>query len=191
MAEEIVKSLKQLKEELIGLGMPAEAVEAFSTKGQLMSVITTLQASKASQAELAATKPEVQKVKTLDAEETPQEKRSLDKQWLSKALIMQDILMKEPMVNMLLPLSGKEKPGVVEWRTDKHGKKFQYVVSGSFEAPQLNGCKWIVPKGVYVDVPKRVAEVLRKSYMQTAQAGSNISMDRIDDRTGKPMKEIL
>ena len=38
------KTLKQLKEELVSLGMPADAVESFNTKSQLLAVINTMKA---------------------------------------------------------------------------------------------------------------------------------------------------
>lgn len=180
MIEVIEKSLKQLKEELIAKGVPAGEVDAFNTKAQIMTVLNTLGA-----------KEEVKKVDSLEEKETPTEKKLVEKQWLSKAEKMRQLLMAQPQVRFLIPPDANEKSGVVEWRTDKNGNKYQYVVSGAYETVQLNGCKWIIPKGVFTNVPQQVAEVLSESYRLTSEAGKNFAIDRQDPRTGRPMNEIL
>jgi len=174
------RTLKELQKELVKLGMPEEEVKSFNTKAQVLAVINTLDAKKA-----------VEKVKTLEEVESPTEKKAFEQQWLSKAMIMKKRLEEQPKVRFLLPLEGSEKQGVVEWRTGKNGEKYQYVVSGSVETVQLNGYKYFIPKGVFVDIPEQIAQVLSESYKLTAAAGSNISMDRIDDKTGKPMRDIM
>ena len=174
------RTLKELQKELVKLGMPEEEAKSFNTKAQVLAVINTLDAKKA-----------VEKVKTLEEVESPAEKKAFEQQWLSKAMIMKKKLEAQPKVRFLLPLEGSEKQGVVEWRTGKNGEKYQYVVSGSVETVQLNGYKYFIPKGIFVDIPEQVAQVLSESYKLTASAGSNISMDRIDDKTGKPMRDIM
>lgn len=174
------KTLKELQAELVSLGMPEEETKTFNTKAQILAVLNTFKAKEA-----------VEKVKTLEDIETPAEKKAFEEQWVSKALKMKRLLESQPLVRTLLPLEGSEKPGVVEWRTDKKGEKYQYVVSGSYETVQLNGYKYIIPKGVYCDVPQQIAEVLANAYHQTQQAGANISLDRIDERTGKPMRDVI
>ena len=178
--EQIEKTAKELKAELVELGMPAEEVDAFNSKAQLLSVINTMKAKKV-----------VERVDTLEEKETPKEAKEFAYLYNSKAEIMRNRLNGQPKIRILLPLSGDEKPGVVDWRTDKHGHQYQYVVSGSYETVQLNGCKWIIPKGVYYDVPEQIADVLNKSYEQTMKAGAEVSMDRIDNKTGRPMSDIL
>jgi hypothetical protein len=178
--EEIEKTLKDLKAELVEAGMPEEEAEAFKTKGQVLSVLNTLKAKQA-----------VEKVKTLEEVETPAEKKQFEKQWLSKAMIMKKRLEEQPKVRFLLPLEGDEKPGIIEDRIDKNGESYQFLVSGAYETVQLNGYKYLIPKGVYCNIPEQVADVLAKSYHQTQTAGSTISMDRVDNKTGKPMKDIM
>jgi len=180
MEQIIEKTLKELKAELVELGMPVEEVDTFNTKAQILAVINTMKAKKV-----------VERVDSLEDKESPKEIKEFDQRYNSKAEVMRNLLEGQLKVRILLPLSGEEKQGNVEWRTDKHGRQYQYVVSGSYDTVQLNGCKWIIPKGVYADVPQQVAEVLNKSYEQTAKAGQDISMDRTDPRTGRPMSESL
>jgi hypothetical protein len=178
--EQPEKTLKELQAELVSLGMPEEETKTFNTKAQIVAVLHTLKAKDA-----------VEKVKTLEEVESPAEKKAFEAKWLSKAMLMKRRLESQPLVRTLLPLEGSEKQGVVEWRTDKKGEKYQYVVSGAYETVQLNGYKYIIPKGVYCDVPEQIAEVLANAYHQTQAAGADISLDRIDDRTGKPMRDVI
>ncbi len=180
MEEQKDKSLKQLKEELVSLGMPQSEVDTFNSKGQLVAVLNILKATAV-----------VKRVDSLEDKETPQEKKLFETQYASKAERMKELLLSQRMVRTLVPLSGDERPGVVEWRTNKNGKKYQVAVSGATDFVQLNGYKWIYPKGVYFDAPEQVAEVINNSHLMTMRAGENISLDRIDPRTGKPMNESI
>lgn len=176
----VEKSLKQLKEELVTAGMPLEDTEAFVTKKQILAVLNTMKA-----------KEVVKRVDTLDDTSTPTEKKQLENQWKSKATLMRERLMAQPTIRTILPLEAAEQEGVVEWRTDKYGNKYQLVLSGAVETVQLNGFKWIIPKGVPTDVPEQVSEVLDKAYLRTHNAGKNISVDRLDPKTGRPVSEKL
>lgn len=180
MTEIVEKTLKELKAELVSLGMPEEQADAFNTKAQILSVINTLQA-----------KETVKRVDSLEEVETPKEKKQLEQKWQSKAQQMRDLLMAQPTIRTILPLQDNEQPGVVEWRTDKHGNKYQYHVSGSIEAVQLNGFKYLIPKGTPTDVPQQISETLDRSYLRTMKAGQAISIDRIDERTGRAVSEML
>lgn len=174
------KTLKQLKEEATALGIPKEAAESFTTKAQVLAVINTLAAKEA-----------VKKVDSLEDKPSPGEKRQDEKHWRSKAEQMKAKLQDQPKIRVRLALESNEKPGVVEWRTNKNGEKYQFHVSGSVETVQLNGFKWLIPKGVPTEIPEQINEVLEKSMFKTMNAGSNISMDRIDDKTGRPMNEVI
>lgn len=174
------KTIKQLKAELVDRGMPANDADAFTSKAQINAVLNTLKA-----------KEEVKRVDTLEDKENPTEKKLFEKVYRSKAEKMRDLLNAQPKVAVMVPLQGSEKQGVVEWRTNKSGEKFQYVVSGSVETVQLNGCKWFIPKGVYYEVPQQISEIIQKSYFQTSQAGKDISLERLDSRTGRPMADAL
>jgi len=174
------KTLKQLKEELVSLGMPADAVESFNTKSQLLAVINTMKA-----------KETVKRVDTLEEKEDPKEEKLVEQRYRSKAIIMRDKIMAQPTIRFFIPCEGKEKPGVVEWRTDKNGKKYQFVVSGTYETVQLSGFKYFVPKGVFVDVPQQIAEELGASLHLTSEAGKDKLMDRTDPQTGRPINEVM
>ena len=177
---QVDKSLKQLKEALVSLGMPQTEVDGFNTKAQILAVINTLKA-----------KEVVKRVDSLEEKETPVEKRVFERQYISKATIMRDKLASQPKVRVMIPLEGQERQGIIEWRTDKHGQKYQFVVSGDYAQFQFNGYKYLVAKGVYQDVPEQVAKQIEISFNQTVQAGANISLDRVDPRTGKPMSESI
>lgn len=188
---------KELKQELVNLGMPLEEVNLLKSTSQLNAVINTLKASKAKVEEIdndpqpPITPKKEEKVASLEEVETPNEKRMFEKEYQSKADRMRIKLEGQSKVRVLLPLEGEEKQGIVEWRTDARGVQRQVHLGGAIDQVMLNGYKFIIPKGVYYDVPQQIAEVLSTAYNQTQNAGANISLDRIDPRTGKRMSEIL
>lgn len=83
----------------------------------------------------------------------------------SKALAMKENLSKQQKVRIFVPLEGKEKKGT------------QLPVT-------LNGYRVNVPKGLYVDVPEQVGDVIAESLNQT-QAATDIpqNLENIDDAT--------
>jgi hypothetical protein len=188
MAEVTEKTLKDLKAEAIALGIPAEDVESFNTKSQLNALIGGMKAKD-------ATTKEPEKVKAIVEALKPEEEKKVNKVWLGKAEILREKLLKqlvEEPVTFLIPLAPKEKPGKVEWRKDKNDKPYQVVIGdGNVEPVQLNGFKYLVPKGVLIQVPKQVAEVLSKSYRITSEAGRNMLVDRTDPATGMKVSEAL
>lgn len=76
----------------------------------------------------------------------------------SKKEIMREKLMTQPTVRMYIPLNQGEKAGQTHPVT-------------------LNGFRINVPKGVYVDVPQQVADVLKDSFQQTEDAGKAFRLD--------------
>jgi hypothetical protein len=76
----------------------------------------------------------------------------------SKSEIMKRQLEKQPKVRMFVPLQGMEKAGTVH-----------PVV--------MNGYRLNVPKGVYVDLPQQVADLLKNSFQQTEAAGAAFRLD--------------
>jgi hypothetical protein len=173
-------SLKELKAELVENGMPAEDAELYVTKAQARAVLNTLKA-----------KEVIKKVDTLEDKESPQEKKVFERQYMSKKETMRLKLMAQPKVMFLIPLDKNEKPGDVVWETDRHGNETQIHKSGAVETVQLNGFKWIIPKGVMTEIPQQVAEELSKSMNITMQAGRQYSLDRVDSQTGKPVSAVL
>lgn len=168
-------TLTQLKEKAVKLGMSKEEADLFTTKAPLVATIKIL---------------EKKKVETLTPPVSPKEEREDEQRWLSKAERMLQILLKQPRVRFLIPLEPKEKPGIVREVMEK-GRFKQIHVSGAVETPQINGCKWIVPKGVMVDIPEQIADLLAESYRMTTEAGQNLLLDRIDPATGRPVREVL
>jgi len=69
----------------------------------------------------------------------------------TKAQIMREHLLKQPRVKILIPFDSGEKPGVTVPFT-------------------LNGYRMNVAKGVYVDVPEQIADMVMKSQKQTVAA---------------------
>lgn len=173
-------SLKELKAELVANGMPAEDAELYVTKAQARAVLNTLKA-----------KEVVTKVDSLEDKESPTEKKVFERQYMSKKETMRLKLMAQPKVMFLIPLDKKEKPGEVVWETDKQGNQVQVHKSGAVDVVQLNGFKWIIPKGVMTEIPQQVAEELSKSMNIALSAGKSYSLDRIDPQTGKQISDIL
>ena len=177
-------TLEELKVEAVKLGMPKESMDAFKNKSPLIATINTLKTKDADKV------AEVKKVKTLNPPETPIQKRADNKSWLTKAERMRDKLDKQKKIRVLLPLEGKEKPGVVKVVKIKGRKEYVHV-SGAIETVTMNGCKTIIPKGVYFDVAEQVAEIISDSYKQTQEAGREFLLDRESSEAGKTVRESM
>lgn len=182
-------TVQQLQDKLVELGMPLEDAEAFKTKAPIISSIKVLMAKK--MVADPEVEEEVKKVATLEEKPNPSEDREVNKRWKTKAEAMKARLLQQEQVSILIPLDSGERVGVIEWRTDKNGDTYQAHVSGAYEKVQLNGFKYMIPKGVYTKVPRQIAEVISQAQQQTLEAGSHISLDRIDPKTGKPFSEAL
>jgi hypothetical protein len=185
MQEELQKkTVKELQQDLIKLGMSEEDVGAFKTKATLIATINTLSATK-------KIEEEPKRVATLEESPNPVEEKEIGIQYAEKRKRMKDHLLAQPKVSILIPLEPGEKVGVVEWRTDKNGEEYQLHISGAIESVQINGFKFFIPKGRYYEVPKQIAEVVSQSQQQVLEAGQEFSIDRIDPNTGRPMRDIL
>lgn len=178
-------TIKQLQDELVKLGLSEEEAQTYKTKAQ---IITTLKAmSKASESE----EHEDEKVLSLEEKPNPSEEKRINKKWKTKAEAMKSNLFTQEEVSVLVPLDPGEKMGVVEWREDNKGDKYQVHISGDITSVQLNGYKYFIPKGVYTRVPKQVAEVISASQQQTLDAGKDFRIDRLDGNTGRPILDAL
>jgi len=69
------------------------------------------------------------------------------------------ILEKSPHINFLIPLVEGEAPG-------------------AFEEPQINGFKMKVPKGIMVNIPLPIANLLAEKYRINMEAGKDKRIDR-------------
>lgn len=179
-----VKTLKELEQELIEAGMPKEDVEAakFNTKTQVIMMLNTLKA-----------KTVVDKVNSIEESVNPVEEKQVEKAWRSKAQIMWDKWMASPKVQILFPSDPGKNPGKVEWRKDAKGNDYQVALTpaDSIQEVQVNGAKYLVPKGVLVEVPKPVADRIAEMLQLGSQAGADILLDRIDPKTGRPVSEAF
>jgi hypothetical protein len=180
-------TVKELQDKLVSLGMPQEDVEAFKTKAPLIASIKTMMAKDA----VREPEEEVKKVATIEEPINPSEEKKVNKEWKSKAERMKAQLEAQEQVSILVPLADGERAGVVEWKVDKDGQRYQNHISGAVESVQLNGYKYLIAKGVYTRVPRQIAEVISKAQSQTLEAGKNISLDRTDPNTGRPMADSL
>lgn len=176
------KTLAELIEESIALGFPREVAETFKVKAQVQGVINTLKA-----------KEVVEKVDSLDEKRNPREEKELEKAYVTKAQRMMQIWLDAPTSQILYPSDPGVAAGRVEWRTDERGNRIQVALTpaNTVEPVIVNGATWIVPKGVLVEVPAPVARIIADRLQLTNQAGSNISLDRVDHRTGRQMSEVL
>src|ERR1035437_1016317 len=95
---------------------------------------------------------------------SPEEQQSVIEAHKSDADKMKANLAAQPKVRIYVPLEGKEKMGT------------QLPVT-------VNGYRVNIPKGVYVDVPEQIADIVTYSLNQTQQAiESSKRLDRLDER---------
>lgn len=184
MLEELMNlSLNQLIEKAVEAGFDPEVAKTFKVKAQVVAVIEGL----------TAKTPEV-KPKLVDpaisAKETPKEKKNADKAWLSKRDRMGRQLEKQPKVGIAIQLEPGEKAGVVESKVVDGIREFK-VISGAVKTKIMNGYKWVLPKGVMTQVPQQIYEKLSEELNIMAKLGTEQSIDRIDDKTGKPVRDAL
>lgn len=85
---------------------------------------------------------------------SPAEKQNIGQIHKNKAQIMKEKLALQPKIRIFMPLEGREKPGTL------------FPVT-------INGHRMYVPKGMYVDVPEQVADIIKDSLQQTEAAIHN------------------
>lgn len=118
------------------------------------------------------------------------EDREVNKAWMNKAEVMRRHLESQPKVRVLIPLEGDEQLGVVEVKSVA-GHEVTLVKSGAVWSKTFNGYRVVIPKGVYTDVPQQVADNISQEYNQTQTAGRQWSLDRLDPKTGRPVRDQL
>lgn len=195
-------SNKQLQEELVKLGMPQDEAAKILTKSTLIATINTLKTMQdqvKESAEIAAKANEIATKATEEAKkdgpaevENPIEERLVEKNWRSKAHKQWAFWDGQPKVRILVPLMGQEKKGVIRFEYSKVFKREIPVhVSGAIQTVIENGAQYVIPKGVYVEVPEPVAKRIEDKFQQTSDAGRDMLADRIDPRTGHPVSDKL
>lgn len=174
-------TVKELRTEAIKLGMPEQDAETFTVKAPLIATINVLKA-----------KEVVKRVDSLEEKINPKEEKSFEKAYMTKRERMRLRLMAQPRIRMLVPKEPTEKDGVVKWVLDpKLGYEVQVYVSGAVKTVTLNGYKYLIPKGVYSEVPQQIADIIEKSQQQTSEAGQDKLLDRIDPNTGMSVREMM
>lgn len=204
-------TVKELQEKLIEMGMPEDDVTAFRTKAPLIATIRTLQAKEVVETQTPAEKAAegvIKRVATIEERPNPAEDRQVNRRFIEKANVMKRKLLEMPTVRILIPTEPSEKRGEVIWVYTQTGERMnddewnalpidqkmathQERIEGDVESVQLNGYRYIIPKGKYTPVPLQVAEVISNSQQQTLDAGKDMSLERIDPKTGRPMNEVL
>lgn len=187
-------TLRELREQAVGLGFPAEEAEKILAKSAMLAIIDTLKSKEIAEAEVKNV--ESPKVTTLEPAINSVEEKKITNTWVNKKEFMRNLLMdqvKEGKVGkILIPLNGKEKKGIVRWVTNpKNGKEEQVYVSGAIESIILNGFQYMIPKGIYVEVPERISQEVEQIFQQTAEAGANLLIDRVDPETGQSVRDRL
>ena len=185
------KTNKDLQEELVTLGLPQEEASKINNKATLISMVNALKTKD------AQIKEAQESAKTVDIADVPSEVRPgenmrVEKKWKSKAHKQWDLWDNSAKVRTMVPLNGREKPGVIRWELNKAlGREVPVHVSGAIQTVIENGAQYVVPKGVMIDVPEPVAKLIEKKFYEIARAGEAIKADRLDPETGKPVLDRL
>lgn len=91
------------------------------------------------------------------------ETRKAERQLMTDARKMKEHLEKQPKVSMMIPFETGENP--------EQAKKVPFHVN-------MNGYAMDFPRGVYVDVPKQVAELIKERLESEGKIGSQWRVDR-------------
>jgi len=173
------KTVKELQGELVTLGFSEDDSKKFTIKATIIATINAMKSKK-----------EPEKVDTLNPTPDPKEEKNIEDNWKNKTYRMCDFLESQPKVSVMIPCEPNEKPGVVETVIVQGRKQYKYI-SGAVWSKSFNGYRVIVPKGVYYEVPKKVADNIANELNQTYLAGQKWNLDRLDERTGKPVRDQL
>ena len=177
-------TVKQLQDEATKLGVPE--AENFITRKQLLSVISMAQNKLAAPGPVSNVAPAT--VPGLD-------NRSKDeKHWMGKRGAMMEKLWDQmesgQKARILLPLDPNEKPGVVQVKMVGKRKEF-FHISGAVWKKTFNGYLWMVPKGVYTEVPEQIALSIEREQTKVLEANKRYDINRIDPETGRPVVDQL
>lgn len=177
----LTKNLKELQKILTD-DLEFVGAEVFTVKQQAVKVILNIREKNKKDAEkLAAVKVDAEVQTTVPGPKGEQlvvnptapkagdrlNERTDVAKWQGKQAIMKEKLWRQPLVQFMIPLGFGEK-------------------RGAFESVILNGYRLNIMKGVMVEIPKQVAEILANSYQMLAEAGKDFELDR-----SELVKEVL
>lgn len=154
------RTFKQLQQELIDRDFVG--ADLLTTKGQALAVLKSLDKQNAP-ANPSNTPTVIDPIRD--------DSKKDDKVYAGKAAAMKERLDAQPKVRFLIPLGIGERKGAIE-------------------TVQMNGYRLNILKGVLVDLPEQVAELLAESYQLTAEAGSDFLADRESRRDDSPYKTV-
>lgn len=92
--------------------------------------------------------------------------REVEKQWRGDAMKMKDHLAGQKKVNIMIPLEVGVPPEVAE--------KIPFVCN-------LNGYRFSIKRGVFVEVPEQVAEMIKSRLESEGKIGRDLRIDRNPD----------
>lgn len=172
-----------LRKQVIELGFPEAEANKIIAKSTLGELVKVLQLSKEQPA---------QKVATLEPVINPGEEKQVGEQWKSKAQRQWEYWDSQPKVRILVPLTGKETQGVINWVFDKGlNREVPVHISGAIQPVTENGAQFLIPKGQYLEVPQPVADVIQKKFQQISDAGKTFLVDRLDPAMGGNVRDRL
>lgn len=176
-------TFRELQKKAVQEGMSAEDVKKFNTKPALVAAMSFFN-KKSEGSE--------QPVKSLDEVPNIQEEKKIEKNYNSKAEVMRKHLESQPKVSIIIPLEATETRGVVTTEySEKTGREEQVHVSGSIHEFFLNGYRFIAPKGVYTELPRQLADLVKVRWGQESEIAESLSINRVDPETGKPVSSQL
>lgn len=149
-------SVKELQDIAARENVPG--VEAFKTKQQLVTLITTVRAMKATMVSQPATVVVGQGI-PFSSKVSPR----VEQNWEDKKKRTREALMKQNKVRIMVPLEIGEK-------------------RGAYQTVTINGCVFNLMKGVMVEVPEQIAKIVEESFQLTAEVGQDMLIDRDDPR---------
>lgn len=117
--------------------------------------------AKKQQTEEAKVQPETEQETKREEIKTAAKQPKVQERALSKAERMKEHLAKQPKVRIIIPLEPKEKLGATE-------------------SVILNGYPFYIKKGVYVEVPQQVADVIMEARNET-EAAMERAKQRLSD----------
>jgi hypothetical protein len=160
-------SVKELQDIAARENVPG--VEAFKTRQQLVTLITTLRAMKATMASQPANIVSVGQ----DISFIPKISPRAEQNWEDKREKTRNALKNQPKVRIMVPLEIGEK-------------------RGAYQTVTINGCVFNLMKGVMVEVPEQIAKIIEESFQLTAEVGQELLLDREDPREpGHPVADKL
>lgn len=185
------KTFIQLREEALALGMPKVDIDKFTSKATFVAYYD-LYKKLNQKADVAITNIDNLLDNEIKTENVIKEDKNLEKYYKNKSEKMREYLETQPKVSILIPLESGETRGVVKTEySERTGREEQVYVSGAVHPFIGNGYVYLVPKGVYVDLPKDLADLVKVRWSQGSEISDSLLINRIDPKTGRPVANQL